>query len=226
MSEVIPVIAIDGPAASGKSSTARAVAERLAMAHIDSGALYRTAAWLGRGTAPDGPTLIGKLHGHRVELVRDQASLGVLVDGEPVDVAIRGPEITAMVSAVAALPEVRDWVNRLLRRSAAEWGGVVMDGRDIGTAVFPDARLKVFLTASPESRARRRLLQLGHDTDPAAVAIAAQELADRDRQDAGRAVAPLRQAEDALLLDTTELGFAEQVGQILDWAASRGLSPT
>ena len=102
---------------------------------------------------------------------------------------------------------------------------MVMDGRDIGTAVFPDARLKVFLTASPESRARRRLLQLGQGLSPSTVSAAAAELAERDRRDASRPVAPLRQAGDALVLDTTELGFADQVDQILDWAASRGLSP-
>lgn len=227
MSTAIPVIAIDGPAASGKSSTARAVAERLGLVHIDSGALYRTAAWLAPASGSlDGPTLAAILQQHDVVLDREETSLGVVVDGARVDAAIRGPAVTAAVSAVAALPEVRDWVNRLLRRSAAEWGGVVMDGRDIGTAVFPDARLKVFLTASPESRARRRLLQHGQSTSPSAVAAAAEELADRDRQDSGRAVAPLRQAEDAMVLDTTELGFADQVARILDWAASRGLSPT
>lgn len=227
MSNAIPVIAIDGPAASGKSSTARAVAERLGMVHIDSGALYRTAAWLAPTSGSlDGPTLAAILEGHHVVLDRKATSLGVVVDGEPVDAVIRGPAVTATVSAVAAMPEVREWVNRLLRQSAAEWGGAVMDGRDIGTAVFPDARLKVFLTASPESRARRRLLQIGQAPNPSAVARAAEELADRDRQDAGRAIAPLRQAEDALVLDTTELGFADQVARILAWAGTRGLSPT
>jgi cytidylate kinase len=221
------VIAIDGPAASGKSSTARAVAERLGLVHIDSGALYRTAAWLAaQAQLEQGAAIASMLANRQVELDRHQTSLGVLVDGEPVDLAIRGPAVTAAVSAVAAQPEVREWVNQILRRAAAAWGGVVMDGRDIGTAVFPDAPLKVFLTASPESRARRRLLQHGFDTDPAAVAEAAAELAERDRRDAGREVAPLRQASDALTLDTTELNFTEQVDRILAWARSRGLSPT
>ncbi len=221
------VIAIDGPAASGKSSTARAVAERLGMVHIDSGALYRTAAWLATGSGANTGNDIARILAARdVALERHQTSLGVLVDGAPVDVAIRGAAVTAAVSGVAAEPEVRDWVNHLLRRAAASWGGAVMDGRDIGTAVFPEAQLKVFLTASPESRARRRLLQLGQDTDAEAVATAAGELAERDRRDASRAVAPLRQADDALTLDTTEMGFADQVDQILVWAAARGLSPT
>ena len=223
----VPVIAIDGPAASGKSSTARAVAERLGMVHIDSGALYRTAAWLaGDSDLSDGAAIARMLGSRDVKLERHQTSLGVLVDGEPVDAAIRGAAVTATVSEVAAHPEVRDWVNQLLRKAAAAWGGVVMDGRDIGTAVFPEAPLKVFLTASPESRARRRLLQLGQDTAAEAVATAARELAERDRRDGSRAVAPLRQAEDALTLDTTTMGFADQVDQILEWAASRGLSPT
>lgn len=227
MSTGVPVVAIDGPAASGKSSTARSVAERLGMVHVDSGSLYRTAAWLANNAhAHDGPTIAAMLAGMDVSLERQYASLGVLVDGQPVDAEIRGSDVTGSVSVVAAFPEVRDWVNRLLRGAAAEWGGAVMDGRDIGTAVFPEATLKVFLTASPESRARRRLLQLGLSTDPQALAEAAAALAERDRLDAGRTVAPLRQAPDALLLDTTELDFAGQVDRILAWAVSKGLSPT
>lgn len=227
MSPTVSVIAIDGPAASGKSSTARAVAERLGMVHVDSGALYRTAAWLaGNAGLTDGGAIASMLANRNVMLGRDQTSLGVLVDGEPVDAAIRGAAVTALVSAVAAHPQVRDWVNQLLRRAAEAWGGVVMDGRDIGTTVFPEASLKVFLTASPESRARRRLLQLGLETTPEAVASAALELAERDRRDAEREVAPLRQADDALTLDTTSLGFADQVDRILEWAMARGLSPS
>ena len=227
MTTRIPVIAIDGPAASGKSSTARAVAERLGLVHIDSGALYRTATWLAtEAGVQSGAAIAAMLANRQVELDRHDTSLSVLVDGEPVDLAIRGPAVTASVSAVAAHPAVREWVNQILRQTAAAWGGVVMDGRDIGTAVFPDAQLKVFLTATPESRARRRLLQHGLDIDPSAGAEAAAELAERDRKDAGREVAPLRQAEDALTLDTTDMGFAEQVDQILVWAGSRGLSPT
>lgn len=223
----LPVIAIDGPAASGKSSTARAVAERLGMVHVDSGALYRTATWLAlEAGLESGPAIAAMLAHRQVELDRHDTSLSVLVDGEPVDLAIRGPAVTASVSAVAAHPAVRDWVNHILRQAATAWGGVVMDGRDIGTAVFPDAQLKVYLTATPESRARRRLLQHGLDIDAVAVAEAATELAERDRKDAGREVAPLRQADDALTLDTTQMAFADQVDQILAWAASRGLSPT
>jgi len=223
MTRNVPIVAIDGPAASGKSSTARVVAERLGMVHIDSGALYRAAAWLAlKQDLHDGAAIAAALAAHEVAL---DTSLGVLVDGQPVDVPIRSAAVTAAVSEVAAHAEVRDWVNGLLRNSTAAWGGAVLDGRDIGTAVFPEATLKVYLTASPESRARRRLLQLGLSADPEAVAEAARELAVRDRRDAERAVAPLRQAPDALVLDTTGLTFEEQVDRILGWVVSRGLSP-
>jgi cytidylate kinase len=189
--------------------------------------LYRTATWLASEAGlVEGPAIAEMLGGHDVGLDAHETSLQVLVDGAPVDLAIRGAAVTANVSAVAAHPEVRDWVNRLLRESAGTWGGAVMDGRDIGTAVFPEAALKVFLTASPESRARRRLLQLGSNMGDEAVRQATSELAERDRRDASRPVAPLRQAADALTLDTTTMGFADQVDQILAWARARGLSPT
>jgi cytidylate kinase len=197
------------------------------LVHVDSGALYRTAAWFAtQHGIEDGPAIAAALAKRDVRLIRSGASLDVVVEGAPVGEVIRDARVTAAVSAVAAMPEVRDWVNSLLRQSATAWGGVVMDGRDIGTAVFPDAPLKVFLVASPESRARRRLLQLAQDTNPGAVAEAAAELAERDRRDAARAVAPLRQAEDAVLLDTTLLGFADQVDQIVTLALARGLSPS
>jgi cytidylate kinase len=219
------VIAIDGPAASGKSSTARAVADRLGLVHVDSGALYRTATWLAsRANLSEEGAIVAMLGDHRIDLEPDATSLAVFVDGVPVEGSIRGPEVTAGVSAVAAMPAIRGWVNEQLRAAVAGWGGVVMDGRDIGTSVFPDAPLKVYLTASPESRARRRLLQLGNEPSPEAVEAATRELEDRDRRDAGRRVAPLRQANDALVLDTTGLAFAEQVDQIVGWARSRGLS--
>lgn len=221
------VIAIDGPAASGKSSTARAVADRLGMIHLDSGALYRTATWLAlEAGLRDESAIRVLLDGRDVRLDRDDDHLEVLVDGQPVDPVIRSAEVTAAVSAIAALPAVREWVNVLLRQAAEAWGGVVMDGRDIGTAVFPEAPLKVFLTASPEARARRRLRQLGLAEDAAAVAGEAAELEARDRRDASREIAPLRMAEDALWLDTTSLSFAEQVAWIEAAAARLGLSPS
>src|SRR5690606_1194646 len=124
--------------------------------------------------------------------------------------------VTAAVSEIAAMGEVRAWVNARLRGAVRQWGRVVMDGRDIGTDVFPDAELKIYLTATTEERARRRLRQVGRDIDAEAVAMEAGELAERDRRDAAREVAPLRQAEDALLLDTTDMNFEEQVGWIVE----------
>lgn len=221
----VPVIAIDGPAASGKSSTARAVAARLGLVHLDSGALYRTAAWLSlREGIADPDALARAAAGAGIALVPAGTTLAVTVAGEPAEPAIRAPEVTARVSAVAAMPPVRRWVDGVLRRAVAEHGGAVLDGRDIGTVVFPDAALKVFLTATPVARARRRLLQDGLGTEEPGLGEEAGRLAERDRLDAGRPVAPLRKAADALELDTTELGFADQVAAIVAWARDRGLS--
>ena len=227
MSGAVPVIAIDGPAASGKSSTARAVAEALGLVHLDSGALYRTAAWLSLREPPtDGETLARRAAEAGVALHRVGNALVVTVGGAPAEPAIRAPEVTARVSAVAAMPPVRRWVDEQLRAAVARHGGAVLDGRDIGTVVFPDAALKVFLTATPDARARRRLRQGGQTDDPGSVGAEADRLAERDRLDAGREVAPLRRAADALELDTTALGFAEQVATIVAWARGRGLSVT
>lgn len=213
------LLAIDGPAASGKSSTAAAVARALGWIHIDSGALYRVVTWFAVVRQLHVPeAILAAAEAGEVTLVRDGTTLEVRVGGREVESAIRSEAVTARVSEVAAIPAVRDWVNQRLRAAVREWGGGVMDGRDIGTAVFPDAPLKVFLTATPEARARRRLRQGGVEGEPAEVAAEAARLAERDRLDAGRAVAPLRQAPDARLLDTTEMAFEEQVAAILAWA--------
>ncbi len=215
-----PVIAIDGPAASGKSSTARAVAEQLGLAHLDSGALYRVAAWLAARHRVEADALPALLDRHSLVMTRCGAAVELRLDGAPVEPAIRSAAVTERVSQVAAVPAVRAWVDRQLRQAVSQWGGAVMDGRDIGTVVFPDAVLKVFLTASPEARARRRLTQADRTTDVGALAAEAARLSERDRRDAGRALAPLRQAPDALLLDTTGLSFAEQV----EWIVARARS--
>lgn len=220
----LPVVAIDGPAASGKSSTAAAVASRLGLVHVDSGALYRAMTWLAvRDGLTEAAAICRAGDAAALTLVPEGSTLTLRAAGAPIEAAIRSAEVTAGVSWVAALPPVRDWVNARLRAAVAGAGGGVMDGRDIGTVVFPDAALKVFLTASPEARARRRLLQDGREPAPDAVAREAARLAERDRLDAGRAVAPLRQAPDALLLDTSRLDFGTQVAQIVDWAGLRGL---
>lgn len=228
MSAPARFIAIDGPAASGKSSTAAAVAAALGWVHIDSGALYRALTWLAILEGSDDPADITAAADHvGITLVRDGRSLTVRIAGAMVEDAIRSDQVTARVSTISAIPAVREWVNRTLRDVVAREGGGVMDGRDIGTVVFPDAPLKVFLTATPEARADRRLRQRDAGAIPSAAALAAEaaELAHRDAQDASRAVAPLRQAPDARILDSTHLAFADQVAQILAWADEIGLRP-
>lgn len=225
------VIAIDGPSASGKSSTARAVAQRLGFAHLDSGALYRGVTLVAlreavrrRGAAhsgvlAEGPEAILRAAEERgLVLHPDGAGFAAYLEGDPVDEVIRLPEVTRHVSEVSADPQVREWVNARLRELVRVGRDVVVDGRDIGTIVFPDADLKVFLTASPEVRARRRVTQRGKDGSDDEVRREAALLAARDQADSSRAVAPLRQADDARLLDTSELTFDEQVALIVDWA--------
>jgi cytidylate kinase len=222
------VIAIDGPSASGKSSTARAVAEALGFAHLDSGALYRgvtlvalrEAARRGEGQADplvvlDPETILRAAEDRGFMLQPDGAGFAAYLEGEPVDGEIRGARVTAEVSAMSAVPVVREWVNTRLRATVRAGRDVVVDGRDIGTVVFPDADLKVFLTASPETRAGRRIVQRGMPLEPARLEAEAAALAARDHADSTRAVAPLRAAEDAILLDTTGLTFAEQVARIV-----------
>ncbi len=228
------VIAIDGPAASGKSSTARAVAEALGFQHLDSGALYRgvtlvalrEAAGRRAGAADplqviDPETILRAAEDWGLRLLPDGHGFSAYLQGEPVDAAIRAPDVTAHVSAVSALPVIREWVNIHLRATVRAGMDVVVDGRDIGTVVFPDAVLKIFLTATPETRAERRLVQRGSPTDPGTVAEEATLLAARDRADSTRAVAPLRRADDAIDLDTTNLSFAEQVERIVSLARTR-----
>jgi cytidylate kinase len=168
------VVAIDGPAASGKSSTARAVAEALGFAHLDSGSLYRGVTLVGireaarKGQGSEDPlTVVGPeamlraAEDRGLMLQPDGAGFTAYLEGEPVDTEIRGAEVTARVSAVSAVPVVREWINTRLRAMVRAGRDVVVDGRDIGTVVFPDAELKIFLTASPEARAGRRINQRG-----------------------------------------------------------------
>jgi len=238
---VIRVIAIDGPAASGKSSTASLVARRLGWVHLDSGALYR-AITLGaldnlgeRGALTESLTVPGSgspwSAQQIVALAEDLPVRLVLVDdvfrpevaGVDVAQAIRSERVTQRVSEIAAIPEVRHWVNVQQREAVqAHSRGVVVDGRDIGTVVFPDAPLKVFLTASPEERARRRLAERGGGGGgEAEVRREAELLAARDRADSTRAVAPLKAAADAVVLDTTRLSLEQQVQAVVALARTR-----
>jgi cytidylate kinase len=225
------VIAIDGPAASGKSSTARAVAEALGFAHLDSGSLYRgvtlvalreavrqgvQTADLTHTLSPE--TILRAAEDRGLMLQPDGAGFAAYFEGEPVDIEIRSAEVTAQVSAISAIPVVREWINSRLRALVRAGQDVVVDGRDIGTVVFPDADLKIFLTASPQARAGRRISQRGTPVQPEGLDAEAAALAARDHADSTRAVAPLRPAKDAVHLDTTTMNFAEQVRFIVDRA--------
>ena len=224
------VIAIDGPSASGKSSTARAVAKALGFAHLDSGSLYRGVTLVAlregsrRGVRGSGATtlspetILRAAEDRGLMLQPDGTGFAAYLEGEPAEDALRSPEVTAHVSAVAAMPVVREWVNARLRALVRAGQDVVVDGRDIGTVVFPDADLKIFLTASPQARAGRRISQRGMAVQPDHLDAETQALAARDHADSTRAVAPLRPAKDAVHLDTTSLDFGEQVRFIVDRA--------
>jgi cytidylate kinase len=228
----IRVIAIDGPAASGKSSTAAAVARRLGWAHLDSGALYRAITLAALDNIRDaGSGLREAWSAQQVVALAEDLPVRLVLAGDVfrpevagVDVAeaIRSERVTRYVSEIAALPEVRHWVNVRQRDAAlGHSAGVVVDGRDIGTVVFPDAPLKVFLTAGAEERARRRLTQRGDETSDAELRRETEALAQRDRADSTRRVAPLRAAADAVRLDTTRLSLAEQVDRVVALARER-----
>lgn len=208
-----PVIAIDGPSASGKGTVARGVADALGFHYLDSGALYRVVALasLERGASADNEAEI-------VTIARNMEvrfmSETVQLDGRDVSILIRTEAVSARASQVAALPEVRA---ALLERQRAfrRPPGLVADGRDMGSVVFPDAALKVFLTASPEERARRRYKQLMEKGLSANMAILLQDIRERDARDSARAVAPLQKCPDAIEIDTTAMTVAEAVSKIL-----------
>jgi len=219
-----PIIAIDGPSASGKSTTAAAVARAIGALHLDSGALYRALTRVALdGNLREPEAILMAAERRRLELRQAGGALLPFLDGKETEPLIRSPEVTTLVSEVSAMPSVREWVNDQIRQAVYGSQPVVIDGRDIGTAVFPDAPVKIFLSATPEARARRRLLQRGGS--PAAtsedIAQEAEILADRDRRDRNREVAPLRMAPGALALDTTDLSFEAQVQAILEGIRSR-----
>lgn len=219
------VIAIDGPAASGKSSTAGAVARAMGFVHIDSGSLYRALTWVSVYHSVAEPVAILELaEALHIGLRPTGSEVTVHVDGlDDIDATIRTADVNASVSAIAAMPALRDWVDREIRATVARLPGAVIDGRDIGTVVVPDAALKLYLTATAPARAERRLTQAGGAVDRRRIDAEAEVLAERDRLDSSRAVAPLREAPDAVRIDSTALSFAEQVDQIVALARARGL---
>jgi cytidylate kinase len=208
------VIAIDGPAAAGKSSTAQWVAKQLGFNHVDSGALYRALTAVALRRHPTADTWTEELvlaGGASVKLIPDGPSFTPTIDGQRADEEIRGSGVTLQVSRVARMAGVRIWVNDQVRRTAASFD-IVVDGRDMGTAVFPRAQLKVFLVADPWERARRRLLQqLDHSPSDDEIAEETDRLVRRDAGDSTQTV----QATDAVLIDTTYLTQEEQVERIV-----------
>jgi cytidylate kinase len=217
------VIAIDGPAAAGKSTAGKALARRLGYLYIDTGALYRAVAWLAdrEGLADAPAETVGRLiHAANIRLAGDPGGLRVLVDGRDVSGEIRTERMSQLSSRLSALPEVRAALLELQRR-LGEGGGVVMDGRDIGTVIFPAADAKFFVLASPEARARRRYEELRARGSRVEEAGVRAELEERDRRDAGRDVAPLRPAADAVTIDTTALSPEQVLERMLAVVESR-----
>jgi cytidylate kinase len=207
------LIAIDGPSGAGKGTVARTVAAALGYTHVDTGAMYRAVAWkaLRDGLPLDDD---GVLAGVAERSAIDVSGGFARIDGQDITQAIRTPEIDKAAAAVAQLPHVREVL--VARQRAYGPGGVVMEGRDIGTVVFPGAGLKIYLDASTEERARRRAGDTAHSGGSAGAAAVAVSIADRDRSDSTRAVSPLTLAPDAVYLDTTELSIDTVVARVME----------
>jgi cytidylate kinase len=208
------IIAIDGPSGAGKGTVARAVAKALGYRHVDSGAMYRAVAWKARrdSVAWDDEDAVARVAG-RARI--DMAGVTISVDGEDVTRAIRTPEIDRAAAAVARLPKVRTILVGRQRELGVD-GGIVMEGRDIGTVVFPDADVKIYLDASTEERARRRAADPAHTGGPAQLADVATLLTERDHLDQTRAASPLYAAADAIVIDTTGKKIEEVVDEVME----------
>ncbi|KGR84956.1 (d)CMP kinase [Lysinibacillus odysseyi] len=216
-------IAIDGPAGAGKSTIAKIVAEKLGYTYIDTGAMYRAVTYKALCTGiqlEDAQALEKMLRATEIRLQPSQEGQLVFVDGENVSAPIRSNEVTANVSQVAAYANIRE-ILVAMQQQLAEQGGVVMDGRDIGTHVLPNAELKIFMSASVEERARRRQLDNEKRGIPSSIESLIEEIALRDKKDSEREASPLIQAEDAMYLDTTQLSIDAAAEAILKLAKEK-----
>lgn len=217
MKQEVIAVAIDGPAGAGKSTIARAAAAQLGFVYVDTGALYRTIglAVCRRGIdGTDTAGIVRTLPDIRVELTYHDGAQHVLLDGEDVSDAIRTPQISVYASQVSVVPEVRAYLLDL-QRGMARTQSVIMDGRDIGTVILPDARVKIFLTASPQKRAARRCAELREKGQMVTLDDVLADMTRRDAQDEGRAVAPLKQAADAVRVDTSDLTLEQSIEAVL-----------
>ena len=207
------IIVIDGPAGSGKSSTARAVADQLNIEYIDSGALYRTATLLYLEANRDQQMFFRLLDQKKISFHYQEQQFHVAVDDSSVSSDIRTSEVDDWVSEVAAMPRVRAFVNNLMRKVVLS-GQYIAEGRDLGTAVFPDAELKFYMSADLKERARRRYKERKDGNPDLTLEEVKENIAERDRKDSKREADPLKKATDAIEIDTTNLTFDQQVNQI------------
>lgn len=221
------IVAIDGPAGSGKSTTARRVARQLNYLYLDTGAMYRAVAlaFIRAGRQPSRAEAAEFVPSLRIEMEYRDSELRVLLNDEDVTSAVRTSEVSDMASRVSALPVVREKLvaeqRRIARRYEREGGGVVLDGRDIGTVVFPAADVKVFMTAEPEERARRRYEEMQKKGETVSFNEVLERIRQRDRQDRERDLSPLRRASDAIELDTTSRSIEDQVHFVIDRVRER-----
>lgn len=216
-------VALDGPSGAGKSTIAKAVAKKLEYVYVDTGAMYRSIAYyvISKGADLSDPEQIKPLLGEiSIKLCYTEAGQRVMLNDEDVSDKIRTPEISMGASKVSAIPEVREFLLELQKNIAKE-NNIIMDGRDIGTVVLPDADLKIFLTASAEERASRRYLELEDKPDAPTYEQLLEEIRQRDYNDTHRKIAPLKCAKDAVRIDSTTMGFHEVCEEIMDLVEDR-----
>lgn len=217
------IIAIDGPASSGKSTTAKELAKALGYVYLDTGAMYRACglqAFRDKISLDDEDALAKMMQNIKIEIKYSQPNNTVLLNGEDVSQLIREPHVGQLASAISAIGVVREGMTTLQRKMGKS-KGIVMDGRDIGTVVFPEAEFKFFLIADLKVRAKRRFLEEKKSGSLKSLAEVEEEIAARDQKDYNRAIAPLKQADDAIVIDSTHLTVSQQVAKILEVIRSK-----